>query len=231
MDAMNLQEWIPALALAIALAACTGLRAWLPLLLAGGMARTGLLELGEKFEFLASDKALVLFLVATLLEMAADKIPALDHALDALSTVLRPAAGSLLAAAVIGRFADPLTAIALGIAVGAPTSFVPHALKSVVRATATTFTGGLANPVISVVEDVSTFTLVILAVLAPTLVEGVCDETEHLLQGRHAGMAPEIDGRLLIADGTASPGQIAMVEIKEAFADDLVGHIVGAEVC
>ena len=34
------------------------------------------------------------------------------------------------------------------------------------------------------------------------LVEGVCDESEHLLQGRHHGMAPEIDGRLLINDGS-----------------------------
>lgn len=184
MDAVNLQEWIPALALAIALAACAGLRAWLPLLLAGGMARTGLLELGEKFEFLTSDRALILFLVATLLEVTADKIPALDHALDALSTVLRPAAGSLLAAAVIGRFADPLTAVALGIAVGAPTSLVPHALKSVVRATATTLTGGLANPVISVAEDVSTFTLVILAVLVPTLVVALLAAGAYLLLRR-----------------------------------------------
>lgn len=184
MDAVSWQEWIPALALAIALAACAGLRAWLPLLLAGGMARTGLLELGERFEFLASDRALILFLVATLLEVVADKIPALDHALDALSTVLRPAAGALLAAAVIGRFADPLTAVALGIAVGAPTALVPHALKSVVRATATTLTGGLANPVISVVEDVSTFTLVILAVLVPTLVIALFAAAAYLLLRR-----------------------------------------------
>ena len=35
------------------------------------------------------------------------------------------------------------------------------------------------------------------------LVEGACEESEHLLQGRHHGMAPEIDGRLLINDGIA----------------------------
>ena len=58
------------------------------------------------------------------------------------------------------------------------------------------------------------------------LIEGVCDETEHLLQGRHEGMAPEIDGRLLIADGLARAGEFATVEIREAYADDLVGHIV-----
>ena len=59
------------------------------------------------------------------------------------------------------------------------------------------------------------------------LVEGVCEETEHLLQGRHHGMAPEIDGRLLINDGLAPPATLAEVEITEAYADDLVGRIVG----
>ncbi|HVS01887.1 MAG TPA: 30S ribosomal protein S12 methylthiotransferase RimO [Thermoanaerobaculia bacterium] len=59
------------------------------------------------------------------------------------------------------------------------------------------------------------------------LVEGVCDESEHLLQGRHHGMAPETDGRLLINDGVAPGGSFAEVEITDAFADDLVGRIVG----
>jgi ribosomal protein S12 methylthiotransferase len=61
------------------------------------------------------------------------------------------------------------------------------------------------------------------------LVEGPCEETEHLLQGRHYGMAPEIDGRLLINDGSAPAGTIVEVEISEAYANDLVGHIVGPE--
>jgi ribosomal protein S12 methylthiotransferase len=59
------------------------------------------------------------------------------------------------------------------------------------------------------------------------LVEGVCSETEHLLEGRHAGMAPEIDGRLLINDGRAVTPALVEVEITEAYADDLVGRIVG----
>ena len=60
----------------------------------------------------------------------------------------------------------------------------------------------------------------------PVLVEGVCDETEHLLQGRHYGQAPEIDGRVLINDGFAEAGTFAEVEITEAHPDDIVGHIV-----
>jgi ribosomal protein S12 methylthiotransferase len=60
------------------------------------------------------------------------------------------------------------------------------------------------------------------------LVEGVCEESEHLLQGRHQGMAPQIDGRLLLNDGSAPAGTLVWSEITEAYADDLVGHIVGA---
>jgi hypothetical protein len=156
--------------LAIALAACTGLRAWLPLLLAGSLSRAGFLELGESFAFLASNKALALFAVATLLEIAADKIPAVDHALDGLSTLLRPAAGALLAAAVLGRFADPLTAVVLGIVVGAPSSLGPQAAKSLLRGASTTLTAGLANPVISFLEDIVTLALFVLAVLVPVAV-------------------------------------------------------------
>lgn len=59
------------------------------------------------------------------------------------------------------------------------------------------------------------------------LVEGVCEESEHLLQGRHHGMAPEIDGRILINDGVAPAGTFVELEVTEAYADDLVGRIVG----
>ena len=58
------------------------------------------------------------------------------------------------------------------------------------------------------------------------LVEGVCEESEHLLQGRHRGQAPEIDGRVLINDGTAPGGALAEVEITDAWPDDVVGRVV-----
>ncbi len=59
------------------------------------------------------------------------------------------------------------------------------------------------------------------------LVDGVCEESEHLLQGRHHGMAPEIDGRVLINDGLAPAAEFAEVEVTEAHADDVVGRVVG----
>jgi hypothetical protein len=156
--------------LGIALAACAGLRAWLPLLMAGAAARMGWVELGASFEFLASGRALALFGVASVVEIVADKVPALDHFLDAISTVLRPAAGSLLAASVLWPVKDPVAALALGAAVGAPTALAPHAVKAMARAASTTFTAGLANPLISLFEDGLVIFLFVVAVVLPLLV-------------------------------------------------------------
>ena len=58
------------------------------------------------------------------------------------------------------------------------------------------------------------------------LVEGVSEETELLLEGRHEGLAPEIDGIVYINDGAAMAGDVVKVEITDAALYDLVGHIV-----
>ncbi len=78
----------------------------------------------------------------------------------------------------------------------------------------------------------------------PMLIEGPCEETEHLLCARHQGMAPDVDGRVLINDvasrgagnGTNDlsladivAGGLAQVEVTDAFADDLVGRVVALE--
>jgi len=169
-DVAAVAAFLSSLALAVALAACAGIRAWLPLLLAGALARTGHLELGQSFRFLGSNHALLLFGVATLIELLGDKVPAIDHALDALATFLRPAAGALLAASAFWQISDPLVALALGVAVGAPTALVPHAFKSAFRALSTTLTAGLANPIVSLLEDILVLVLFALAVLVPLAV-------------------------------------------------------------
>jgi ribosomal protein S12 methylthiotransferase len=62
------------------------------------------------------------------------------------------------------------------------------------------------------------------------LITGPCDETEHLLEGRLVGQAPEIDGRLLINDGIELlPHDLpafARVEISDAHPYDVVGAVV-----
>jgi hypothetical protein len=150
MEIRPLAEFLPALAMGIALASAAGLRAWLPMLAAGGLARLGVLELGPTFQFLASDKALAIFGIATVIEIVGDKIPAVDHALDVIGT--------------------PLTSTLLGVAVGAPTALVPHVAKSALRAVSSTTTAGFANPALSFIEDALTVMLLICAVLVPVLV-------------------------------------------------------------
>jgi ribosomal protein S12 methylthiotransferase len=62
------------------------------------------------------------------------------------------------------------------------------------------------------------------------IITGTCEETEHLLEGRLIGQAPEIDGRLLINDGIdLLPRDLpafARVEISDAHPYDLVGGVV-----
>jgi ribosomal protein S12 methylthiotransferase len=65
--------------------------------------------------------------------------------------------------------------------------------------------------------------------IVPAIVEGPCEETEHLLEGRLRSQAPEIDGRLLINDTGGReirPGEIVSVRISETHDYDLVGSVV-----
>ncbi|MSP17834.1 MAG: 30S ribosomal protein S12 methylthiotransferase RimO [Myxococcales bacterium] len=59
------------------------------------------------------------------------------------------------------------------------------------------------------------------------LVEGVSRESEYLLAGRWAGQAPEVDGVVYLADGTARPGDFVRARVT-SFADyDLAASIIG----
>jgi ribosomal protein S12 methylthiotransferase len=60
----------------------------------------------------------------------------------------------------------------------------------------------------------------------PALVTGTLPEMELLLEGRLQRQAPEIDGRLLINDGTAPAGSLVEVEITDAHPYDVVGGII-----
>lgn len=58
------------------------------------------------------------------------------------------------------------------------------------------------------------------------LVEGAHEETDLLLQGRHRGQAPDIDGKVIINDGIARSGEIVQVQITEVLDYDLVGKVI-----
>lgn len=58
------------------------------------------------------------------------------------------------------------------------------------------------------------------------LVEGVHEETDLLMQGRHQGQAPDIDGKVIINDGVAKKGELVSVEITDVLDYDLVGRVI-----
>lgn len=153
---------------AFGLAAATGLNAYLPLLIVGLLARfTDLLTLSAPWNTLENPWVLGLLAVLLVIEMTADKIPAVDTVNDAINTVIRPAAGAILFAAngnVISEM-SPVLAMGCGIlAAGAV-----HAIKATARPVITASTAGIANPFVSAAEDVLSATTTVVAVTLPVL--------------------------------------------------------------
>ena len=164
---MNVETWL-ALATGVGIAAACGLRAFLPLLLLGLASRFAGLPLVPQVHWLTSNVALIALGVATVLELAADKIPIVDHVLDALGIVVRPAAAWLGAYAVLVHWPGPWAQV-VGILLGGG-ALVLHGIRAKLRLGSTALTLGAANPVISFFEDLVTLILVVTAILAPLLV-------------------------------------------------------------
>lgn len=61
------------------------------------------------------------------------------------------------------------------------------------------------------------------------LVEGISDESDLLLQGRWWGQAPEIDGHVFLANGTARPGELRRAYVTQAADYDLVADLYEAD--
>jgi hypothetical protein len=167
-----MDTWIFPVLLGLGLAASAGLKTFVPLLVTAIAARFHLfgVELSGAFAWLGSTAALVALGVATVAELAADKVPFVDHALSVLGLVARPAAGALVAAAVFSRHLDPTAAAVAGLIVGAPAALAVHSAQATTRLASTAATGGLANPIVSLIEDLAAFGGSLLALAAPLLV-------------------------------------------------------------
>lgn len=57
------------------------------------------------------------------------------------------------------------------------------------------------------------------------MIDGESDESEFLLEGRHEGQAPGIDGKVVLTDGTAQPGEFVKARVTQADAHDLVATL------
>lgn len=151
----------------MAIAAACGLRAFLPLLLVGLAARLGVITLGTSADWLSQDLSLWTLGVAAVVEIVGDKIPVLDHALDAMGLVIRPVAGGLGAYAVLAQWPAPLPLV-FGLVAGTGALGV-QALKAKTRVGSTLLTAGAGNPILSFAEDVGAFGLTALAIVVPVL--------------------------------------------------------------
>ena len=167
---METSAWIYALLLGLGLAASCGLNTFLPLLMLAAAAHFQLfgIELNQHFAWVASNTALIALSIGTLAEVIADKIPAVDHALDVFGTVARPAAGTLAAASVAQG--DASTAALLGLIIGVPTALGMHTAKAGTRAASSATTLGFGNPLLSLVEDIAAVVMTLIAFLLPLLV-------------------------------------------------------------
>jgi hypothetical protein len=157
------------LLMGVSIASCAGLRTFLPLLAVGMLGHFGGVPLNPSYAFLARPDALIVFGVAAVLELLADKIIAVDHLLDAVGTIARPLAGFVVAASLITK-ADPLTTTALALVAGGATSFTVHAGKAALRYKSSALAplhGGAGNFLLSIFEDVASAGWLCLAAFLP----------------------------------------------------------------
>lgn len=161
-------ESLVAVAIGIGLAAATGLRVFLPLLVAGLMARWGVLPLSDGFQWLSTAGALVALTTASVLEVAAYYVPGVDHALDVAASPAALVAGVIASASVMTDI-PPAILWPVAIIGGGGAAGVTKMTSGLVRAKAGLATVGLANPVVSTVETVGAIGVAVLAIVIPLL--------------------------------------------------------------
>ena len=153
---------------AFGLSSASGLNAYLPLLVAGILHRTGAVELGSGYSSLASWPILAALAVLLIVDFVGDKVPAVDHIFHLVGMVVHPIAGALAFASTTGavQHLNPVVALA----VGAITGGSLHVARATVRPISTVTTAGVATPLLSAAEDAGSGVLTALAFVLPILV-------------------------------------------------------------
>lgn len=139
---------------AYALSTSVGLRPFLTLALASLAMHLGYLHPSHAFAYLGSDGATWLLGGLAGLEFAGDKIPVVDHALHVVHFATKPIAAAVLvgSALPVAGSSDAVTYALMGL--GAANALGIHTGVAAVRGASTATTLGLANPFVSLVEDV-----------------------------------------------------------------------------
>ena len=146
----------------VALSATCGFRVFVPMLAvnigtraldADGQPR---IELAGGFDWLSSDIALMVFLVATLFEIGGYYIPWIDNLLDTIASPASIVAGTVITASFVTGM-DPWLQWLLGVIAGGGAAGAVQATTVVTRAASTVTTGGLGNPIVASFETSGAF--------------------------------------------------------------------------
>lgn len=155
---------------AFGLSASAGLNAYIPLLVVALLAKfTNLIKLNSPWDALTSWWIIGLLIVLLIIEIVADKVPAVNHINDIIQTFIRPAAGAIIFAASANVITEihPVLSLALGLLVAGSI----HATKSLaVRPAVTATTGGTGNVPVSIAEDLTSTIISILSVVVPVVI-------------------------------------------------------------
>jgi len=123
---------------------------------------------GDMAKFFATTPVLIFFAVMYAIEFVADKIPAVDHVWDVIHTFVRPLAGVIVALAASSPQMPKGMVVTAAILSGGA-ALGSHFTKASLRAASTTTTAGIANPFLSIAEDIFVVVNAILAVFWPIL--------------------------------------------------------------
>ena len=155
-------EAILSIMMGVALSATCGFRVFVPLLAVniGTRAQDAngqpLIELAGGFDWLSSDIALMVFVVATLFEIGGYYIPWIDNLLDTIASPASIVAGTVITASFVDGM-DPWLQWLLGVIAGGGAAGAVQATTVVARAGSTVTTGGLGNPIVASVETSGAF--------------------------------------------------------------------------
>lgn len=157
------------LMLGISLSAATGFRVFVPLLVMSAAAVLGHIDLPSDFDWIESDQALILFAVASLLEITGYYIPWLDHTLDIISTPAAIIAGTIVTASTAPEQMNPLVQWTTALLVGGGAAGLTKGMSNIMRVISTAISGGLTNPIIATIELVLALVIALLAVSVPVV--------------------------------------------------------------
>ena len=167
-----MSELALSIVLGVGLAAATGFRVFLPMLVASAAAYAGHLPLDNSFVWLGTPTAMTMLAVAALAEILAYYVPGVDNMLDALATPAAFVAGTVLSAAVMIDL-PPMVKWTAAVIAGGGVAGLTQGVTAMLRAKSTVFTGGLGNMVIATGELFGALLVSLLALAVPIIALGL----------------------------------------------------------